>query len=38
LLLTHCFPGTDPREQAVTARAVFPGPVEAVVERGSYEI
>jgi ribonuclease BN (tRNA processing enzyme) len=38
LLLTHFFPGTDPREQAAAAQAVFAGPVEAVVERGVYEI
>ncbi|MDR7418923.1 MAG: MBL fold metallo-hydrolase [Armatimonadota bacterium] len=38
LLLTHFFPGTDPREQETAARRVFSGPVEAVVERGTYEI
>jgi ribonuclease BN (tRNA processing enzyme) len=38
LLLTHFFPGTDPREQVAAARAAFVGPVEAVVERGRYEI
>jgi ribonuclease BN (tRNA processing enzyme) len=38
LLLTHFFPGTDPREQEAAARSAFSGPVEAVVERGTYEI
>jgi ribonuclease BN (tRNA processing enzyme) len=38
LLLTHFFPGTDPCEQVTAAEAAFGGPVEAVVERGRYEI
>jgi len=38
LLLTHFFPGTNPREQVDAAQAVFAGPVEAVVERGTYDI
>jgi ribonuclease BN (tRNA processing enzyme) len=38
LLLTHFFPGTDPSEQVAAAQAVFAGPVEAVVERQTYEI